>query len=100
MGAATEIDTIEGIIEGALWFHYDVSNDVLYLRLNSMRHERVYGEETPEGFTLLKTEDDRSAGMTIVHYWQRFGIGDIRQISLQNLQHSVEAWALQHVPAA
>ena len=31
------LDTIEGTIPQDLWFHYDVGNDVLYIRLESNR---------------------------------------------------------------
>lgn len=33
-----ETDTIEGTINRTLWFHYDMSNDVLYLRYQDSRN--------------------------------------------------------------
>ena len=76
-----KIDVIEGTAEEAedvLWYHYDVANDVLYLRLAALRDTATYAEETPHGFLLLRCqEDDRPAGLTVVNWWRRFGHGDL-----------------------
>lgn len=80
------LTTIEGTIGSALWFHFDLGNDVLYLRLNSLLDTEVFGEETPEGFILLRTDEDQIAGMTIVNYWQRFGAGELQNLPLSRLQ--------------
>ncbi|HLK56274.1 MAG TPA: hypothetical protein VKU00_06905 [Chthonomonadaceae bacterium] len=98
--AAICIDTIEGVVDDTLFFHFDLSNDVLYIRRNSTRNQTVYGEETTEGFTLLRTEDDEVAGLTIVNYWQRFGAGEVQKVTLQDLQQRVEQWTQVHALAA
>jgi hypothetical protein len=36
-------ETLEGIINRTLWFHYDVDGDVLYLRLASKAHRAGVG---------------------------------------------------------
>ena len=42
-------DTVEGVVDGSLWFHYDLTNDVLYLQLLSTRGQETFGEETDDG---------------------------------------------------
>ena len=92
-------DTIEGVVNGTLWFHYDLTNDVLYLQLQSTRGQETFGEETPECFTLFRTEDDKIAGLTIVNYWKQFGTGEVQELTLQGLQNQVEK-AAQKLPVA
>ncbi len=87
------IDTLVGFIDGTLWFHYDVSGDVLYLRLASQRETETLGEETDDGFIMHR--DSRTGdpvGMTIVSWWKRFGQGALPD-SLTELQHQIEPWA-------
>jgi hypothetical protein len=100
MAAAIEIDTLQGTLDDAVWFHLDLSNDVLYFRLQETRQEPVFGEETPEGITLLRTEEGHVAGMTIVHYWRRFGSGDLSSASIHAIKERVAAWAQDHSLAA
>lgn len=86
-------DTIEGVIDTVLWFHYDLSNDVLYLRLAADRTTPVYAEETPDGYLLERREDtDQVVGLTVVNWWKRFGLGKPPD-SLRDLEHSIEPWA-------
>lgn len=48
------------------------------------------GEETPDGFVLLRREDDdRAVGLTIVNWWKRFGSGDLPD-SLEELGRLIE----------
>jgi hypothetical protein len=69
------IMTLEGVV-GVLWFHYDVDGDVLYLRLQSRREAEAVGEETPDGFILLRDmSTNKPVGMTVVNWWKRFGKG-------------------------
>ena len=86
-------DTLEGTVDGVLWYHYDISNDVLYLRLASQREADTYAEESPDGFLLLKRQDnDESVGMTVVNWWKRFGTGSLPD-SLRKLERFIEPWA-------
>jgi len=81
---------MEGIINRNLWFHYDVDGDVLYLRFVSERDTPTLGEETPDGFILLRREDDdRPVGLTIVNWWKRFGTGNLPD-SLEELGRLIE----------
>ena len=87
------IDTIEGLINGVFWFHYSVGDDVLYLRLASSRHTDTLGEETDDGFILLRTEGtEQPVGVTIVNWWKRFGQGDLPD-SLSAIEERIEPWA-------
>ena len=83
-------NTIEGIINATLWFHYDVHNDVLHLQFVSTRGQETFGEETSDGLLLFRTDDEHIAGMTIVDYWKRFGSGDIETLTLSLIQQQVE----------
>lgn len=93
------IDTVEGMIDDSLWYHYDLTNDALYLQLISTRGQETFGEETDEGFILFRTENDQIAGLTITGYWKQFGTGKIQDSTLLGLQHQVEQ-AAQRLPAA
>jgi len=86
------IDTIEGIINGSLWFHYAVNDDVLYLRLVNARDLPTLGEETDDGFILLRTEDtDEPVGLTVVNWWKRFGRGELPD-SLRAIEEYIKPW--------
>jgi hypothetical protein len=86
-------DTIEGMIDGNIWFHYDISDDVLYLRLADRHDAAGIGEETPDGFIVLRDEEtDGVIGLTVVHWWRRFGRGRLPD-SLATLQAAIEPWA-------
>ena len=53
-----KVDAIEGTSDNALWYHYDVSNDVLYLRFASERETPTYAEEDDGGLIVLRRETD------------------------------------------
>ena len=83
-------DTIEGIVDGTLWFHVDLANDVLYLRLAHLREEPTTAEETADGSLLLRSEcDDRIVGLTIVDWWKRFGADDPTAVPLAELERRI-----------
>jgi len=87
-----KVDAIEGTAEDMLWYHYDVANDVLYLRLAAFREAATYAEETDEGFLLLRCEEnDQPAGLTIVNWWQRFGEGELPD-SIHAIEQAIEPW--------
>jgi hypothetical protein len=84
------IDTLEGIIDGGFWYHYDVGSDVLYVRLLAARRSSALGEETDDGFILLRDEPtDRPIGLTIVNWWKRFGQGALPD-SISQIQGRIE----------
>ncbi|HYG74255.1 MAG TPA: DUF2283 domain-containing protein [Planctomycetota bacterium] len=86
------VDTLEGTIDQTLWFHYDVGNDVLYLRLIEHRQTEVHGEETPDGVFVMKSlSDDKVVGIEITNWWKRFGKGPLPD-SLTQVTQSIEPW--------
>jgi hypothetical protein len=86
-------DTIEGVVDGALWFHYDIGNDVLYVRAASLRDVPCVGEETGDRLILLvDAQSGRKAGLTVVNWWKRFGQGQVPD-SIQEIQRFIEPWA-------
>ena len=86
-------DTLEGTIDNALWFHYDMTGDVLYLRLVRERDTATVAEETPDGFLVIRRENDnRAVGLTIVNWWKRFGKGALPD-SIRELQELIGPWA-------
>jgi len=88
-----KIDALEGTVDDVLWYHYDLANDVLYLRFAAQRDVATYAEETPDGFLVLRRQDtDEVVGMTIVSWWKRFGTGSLPD-SLRELERYIEPWA-------
>jgi len=84
------VDTIEGTIPGELWFHYDVGNDVLYIRLESKRKAATFGEETDDGLILLRDKKSRKpVGITVVNWWNRFGKGTLPD-SISEIQKKIK----------
>lgn len=87
------IDTLEGVINKTLWYHYDVGNDVLYLRLNSHRETPTVGEETDDGFIILRAcNTTQPLGLTVVNWWKRFGDGELPD-SISRIQQYIEPLA-------
>lgn len=85
-------ESLEGSL-GSLWFHYDLRNDVLYLRTLTRRDEDAHGEESDEGFILLRSmDDDAVVGVTVVNWWKRFGRGDLPD-SMNQILARIEPWA-------
>jgi len=89
--AVTTVDIVEGPVGEPLHCHYDITGDVLYLRLASAMGKDSYSEETDDGFILVRDmETDQPVGMTVISYWKRFGdqraLGDV---SLSELDASV-----------
>ena len=86
------IETIEGLL-GSVRFHYDARQDVLYLRSADYQDDNALGEETDDGFILLRdSESDRPIGLTIVNWWKRFGRGSFPD-SLVELNRHIESAA-------
>jgi hypothetical protein len=86
-------DTLEGTVDQVLWYHYDLANDVLYLRMAAHRETPTYAEKTAEGLLLLRRQDnDEAVGLTIVNWWKRFGKGSLPD-SIRKLEEFIEPWA-------
>jgi hypothetical protein len=92
-------ESIEGTA-GPVWFHYDLSGDVLYLRLISARDVAASGEEDDSGLVVLRDQQtDRVVGMTIVNWWKRFGAGQVPD-SVRDLAARIDPWAQKAQAAA
>ena len=85
-------DTLEGTVDQNLWYHYDITNDVLYLRLAKHRQTETISEETDGGLLLLRRADtNEPVGLTVVNWWKRFGTGDLPD-SIRELEQHIERW--------
>ena len=86
-------ESLEGSIDRRVWYHYDLANDVLNLRLLAAREEQTVAEETDDGMLLLRREnDDHVVGLTVVNWWKRYGGGD-RADSIRALERRIEPLA-------
>lgn len=86
-------DTLEGTVNQTLSYHYDVTCDVLYLRLVSDMDTPAVGEENDQG--LIEFRDERTGrlvGITVVNWWKRFGRGELPD-SIQAIQRHIAPWA-------
>lgn len=93
------IESIEGSA-GSFWYHYDLTGDVLYLRSAAHRETATHGEETDDGFILLRSmDDDRVVGMTVVNWWKRFGTGTLPD-SMPHIAAKIDPWAQRAANAA
>jgi Na+-translocating ferredoxin:NAD+ oxidoreductase RnfG subunit len=91
--ATITTDTLEGTINGAVSYHYDVFADVLYLRLIDQMETPSLGEETEDGLIELRTEQtNQLVGITIVSWWKRFGHGALPD-SISEIQKRIEPLA-------
>ena len=65
-----------GVVDGSLWYWYDSAEDLLDVRLMSMRSIAARPEPAPEGFTLMRDPASGAAiGMVVRGFWTRFGAG-------------------------
>ena len=85
-------DTLEGLIDARLSFHYDMGNDVLYLRRADHRDRESFGEETEDGVVLRDGETDDVVGWTAIDWWKQSGQGPLPD-SISELSRQIEAWA-------
>ena len=86
-------DTIEGIIDGTISYHYDVFADVLYLRFLADMETPAIGEENDDGDIELHDEKTgRLIGVTIVSWWKRSGRGALPD-SIREIQNHIEPLA-------
>ena len=85
-------DTLEGLIDARLSFHYDMGNDILYLRRADHRDRECFGEEDEDGVILRDGETDEVVGRTAIDWWKRSGKGPLPD-SMSELSRQIEAWA-------
>ena len=89
----TTTHTLEGTFNGTLSYHYDVGNDVLYLRRIADMETPALGDENDEGLIELRDEKaGRLLGITVVNWWKRFGRGDLPD-SIREIEEPTAALA-------
>ena len=87
------LDTLEGMINGTVSYHYDATADVLYLRRAGTFDTPTLGEETDDGLIELRDEQTgQLIGITVVTWWKRFGQGPFPD-SLSEVEQHIEPWA-------
>ncbi len=87
------IETVEGLINGVVSYHYDVFADVLYLRLRTEMQTPAIGDENDDGDIELHDETaGRLIGVTIISWWKRFGHGALPD-SIAEIQKHIEPLA-------
>jgi hypothetical protein len=86
------IDTIEGIWQGRLSYHYDRFADVLYVAHVDDVAEEAYGEEDEQGFHVMRSlADNRLVGLTVLSFWRRYGRGEMAGLSAADLERTLES---------
>jgi len=89
--ALDALDAVQGVVGGAIKFHFDLTSDILYLRLLEQAETPAYSEETKDGYFLVRALDtDAVIGMTILGYWEHFGRKALPELSLEELQAMVQ----------
>lgn len=90
-GRNRHVVTIEGTVDRVSWCYYDMTNDVLYLRLAAERDTATFAVETNDALILVPRQgDDRVIGTTFVNWRKRFGpLPD----SIRRLAAAIESWA-------
>jgi hypothetical protein len=84
-------EALEGTVD-RFWFHYDLRNDVLYVRELARRDEEAHGEESDDGLIVLRSiADDSVVGITAVSWWKRFGPGAVPD-SMSEIVGRIEPW--------
>jgi len=64
------------------------------------RETQAHGEETDDGFIMLRAmDDDRVVGMTVVNWWKRFGQGAFPD-SMKIIAARIDPWAQRAASAA
>lgn len=86
-------ETLEGVVDSRVSFHYDMAADVLYLRRLDRPKGIVIGEDTADELVLFRDEEsDEVIGLDIISWWARFGEGASRD-SLREISRRVEPMA-------
>ena len=85
--------TLEGVVDACVSFHYDLSADVLYLRLIDQADTQAVGEDTPDDLVLFRREEtDEVVGLDVISWWKRFGDETPRD-SLREITRRIEPMA-------
>lgn len=89
--AKLTVEGLDGFIGEDIKYHYDVHNDVMYLRLADKLKVESYGEETDDGLILLRAlVGDEVVGITVIAYWTRFGTGRIEDAPISHVAENAQ----------
>jgi len=92
--AQLTVNGLDGYIGDEIRYHYDALADVMYIRRTDSASKESYGEETDDGFILLRTRaEDDLVGITIVGYWERFGAGRFEDAPVHEVIERVQDFA-------
>lgn len=87
------VDTLAGLIDSSLVFHYDIGNDVLYFTRADSQGAETFGEDAPDGLIVHRHgETDEIVGWTSISWWKRFGDVPLPD-SMSELARRIEAWS-------
>ncbi len=86
------VDALEGKLDDELWFHYDLDNDVLYLRRVEYRGDLVTGEEAEEGVFVIRNYEGKVVGLDVIDWWKSVGRGEVPD-SIRELAALIEPWS-------
>ena len=88
-------DTLEGIINGTISYHYDVTSDVLYLRLLTDMTTPSLGEKktTRGSLSFARNKPIELIGLTIVSWWKRISAKCTLPDSISQIQRLIEPLA-------
>jgi hypothetical protein len=93
------IDTIEGVWQDSLSYHYDRFADVLYVERVDAADEEAYGQEEEPGCHMMRSlADDRLVGLTVVGYWRRYGGVSLTDLRAADLERKLEAYVGELAP--
>lgn len=89
---AVVTDTLEGLVSDVVWYHYDLADDVLYLRTQESRTMPTVAEELENGLLLLRLQaDDRPVGITAVNWWKGISRNALPD-SISQIAEAIEGW--------
>jgi hypothetical protein len=86
---------LEGLIDSQLHFHYDIGNDVLYIRRVDRKGRESFGEDTADAILFRDAETDEPVGWTAVNWW-KLSFGVPLPDSLAELTNHIGTWAHKH----
>ncbi|MBK8395047.1 MAG: hypothetical protein IPL26_07340 [Leptospiraceae bacterium] len=92
-------DTIEGIINNLIWFHYDLLNDVLYIRKKDFLKKDTFSEQRNDGILVITASDSETpVGYTVVNWWKKSEKKEIPD-SLKEITSLIESYTIRLLTA-
>ena len=90
------LETLEGVLNGEWRYHYDVTADVLYLRLVSAEGVETVGDlNDDDDIVLHSVATDAAVGITVIGWWRRFGGSTSLPDSLTDIERRIAPFAMR-----